>query len=167
MAKLDSLSAAQKRELGGYLSGTREVPTKSTGNVVIQNNGSQENTFEHRNGRFMSPNATVTRHVWSTQSFVFLGVKISETKITGSYLVRNGRVSQIQSHSCVVTRSYNPMQSVSSERTSAYISHGNAVFECKVSSSYGIPGYGGFSKREAIQFLVANSYGGVISHGWR
>ncbi|MDY3049266.1 MAG: hypothetical protein SOR40_05775 [Rothia sp. (in: high G+C Gram-positive bacteria)] len=165
--KLDSLSAAQKQELGGYLSGTREVPQQTTGNVVIQKNESKEEILNHRGGRWMSPSATATRNVWAAQSFTFAGVKISETKIAGNYVVSNGRITQINSHSCYVTRSYNPMQTISSEKTSAYISNGTVVFECKVSSGYGIPGYGGLSKREAIQYLVANSAGGVIRGGWR
>lgn len=166
LSKLNALSASQKSELGGYLSGTKEFPKNTTGNVVITRQESN-NLLLDNGGRYMSPNASVTKSVWATEAFTFAGVKISETKVSGSYVVNNGRITGILGHSCYVTRSYDPMQAVSSDRSSSYISGGRAVFECRVSSSYGIPGYGGLSKREAIQYLTAGAAGNVVARGWR
>lgn len=162
LKKIDALSPDQVEELEGYLNGTKQVPAKNTGNVTIdRSQGTTENTTAFRS-------ASTVKEIWGTEAFTFAGVKISETKVTGKYTVSNGSVTGTVGQTCTVERSYNPMQTVTSSHSSAHIANGKAIFECHVTSNYGLPVIGGnYSERDGIQFLEGNASGEVVGNGWR
>lgn len=163
LEKLEALSPEQIDQLEGYLSGAQEVPAKSSGNVAI--NSSQETSTSSL--AFQSV-ANDTKEIWGMESFTFVRIKNSETKATGNYTVNGGTVTGTVGQTCTVERSYNPMQTVASSPSSAHIANGKAVFECHVTSSYGLPVVGGnFSERDGTQFIEGDPSGAVFGNGWR
>lgn len=114
--------------------------------------------------------ATQTYSVWATSAFLFAGIKISETKVAGTYTASGGTARSILSYSCTVTRNYDPLAEVSTDKSGSYIASGQATMECRVRVRRGVPtpwGQVSWSTKEAIQYLRANGYGGVVAHGWK
>ncbi|MBF0809384.1 hypothetical protein E4U03_12335 [Rothia nasimurium] len=159
--KFDSLTKEQKLELMGYLDGSVPMPSESVGNMQVDKSSGVVNSS---GVAFRSVSSV--KDVWATEAFTFAGIKISETKATGKYEVTGDSINTL-SQGCIVERSYNPVQSINSENNGHFVSGGKAVFECKVTSVYGIPNVAEASKRENIQFIEANANGEVVGNGWR
>lgn len=189
--RFDSLSAAQRDELANYLTGEldtitpisqAEVPdgrstTITQGDfswmtVEKPDGGLSLDVMDPAAGKGMlSTTASSTvKSIWATQYFTFAGIKISETKVSGSYTARSGKATSIRSHTCNVVRNYDPFSGVSTSKSSSYVSSGKAVFECLVSVKRGIPtpwGHISYSTRENVQYARGTGTGRVDAHGWR
>ena len=109
------------------------------------------------------------RYIESTDSFSVAGVTISETRVTGTYEVENGAATAINSHSCDVTRDYDPLAKISSEKSDAYVSNGEATFLCSVNVQRGVPTpweHVNWSNKTQLQGVVGNGNGDVVNQGW-
>lgn len=190
--RFDNLSNSQRQELARYLTGELEVVTPIAQSPQLGDGTSttiREGNFTWKTveksatgedllalqpvsgkGQFSTTATTTVKSIWATQYFTFAGIKISETKVSGSYNVRSSRATGIRSHTCNVVRNYDPFSGVSTSKNASYVSGGRAVFECLVSVKRGVPtpwGHISYSTRENVQYARGTGAGRVDAHGWR
>lgn len=158
----DQLSESQRTELSEYLSGIR--PWEPEGNLT------KETAFSANSLPTVSVASNQERSVWRTDAFKFAGITVTETQIQGRYLAQGAAAHQILSNNCTVVRNFRPLTNVTSDQSAAYVSGGNATFDCRVRVQSGVPtpwGTVDWSTKEAIQFVSGDGYGNVVGGGWR
>lgn len=179
LKRFDKLNANQRDELADYFLGNIFINTPQSSNyshqssqddIVTRGNFTWETERTSDSTSGIETRATKsTKHVKATQWFKFLGITISETKVSGTYLVSGGKAVSIKSYACTVLQNLDPLANISSSKNGSYISDGKATMECKVVVKRGAPTpWGGlnWSTREGIQYLTANGQGKVEEEGW-
>jgi hypothetical protein len=176
--EFDSLSADQKSELGDYLLGEKQVNNPKEED--FEKDRSEKSVSRYSDGNFSwerresvpqnsADELAQERRIWGTQTFNFLGIKIIEHKVTGSYSA-DGKPSQILSHDCAVARNYDPIAEVTTTKSSSYVFEDAASFSCTVRVKRGVPSPWGnvsWSTREGTHVLVGNGAGEVTRNGWQ
>ena len=172
------MSAEQKTELGDYLSGKKQInnPEESdfkedqSEGLLDHYSDGNFSWEQHESAAENSTNeAMQERRIWGTQTFNFLGIKIIEHKVSGSYSA-DGKPSQILSHDCTVTRNYDITAEVTTTKSSSYVFDNTANFSCTLRVKRGTPSRWGniwWSTREGTHVVVGNGAGEVTRNGWQ
>ena len=156
------LSEPQKHRLANYLLGKDSLDVKTE---TVKTETATPSSFTRGN----AVASTSTRTIWGKQWFHIGNLKISETKVRGTYTVYKGKVKKPASYSCTVVKNIDPSAKITSTKDGLFLSSGYATFKCKVTVKRGVPTPWGpiaWSKREAIQQIKGNSKGKVVSHKW-
>jgi hypothetical protein len=172
----DALTADQRMDLADYFLGESETvePTPNAEQSIAPDGSMTYTDGDLSWGESalvprQTMAATTSRSVWGTQWFAFAGIKITETKVSGTFTTSGGKASAISSYACTVVQNLDPMTQVKAAKNAAYVSGGKAYFKCKVTVKRGAPtpwGQVTWSTREAIQYVRAGGSGVVEANGW-
>ncbi len=108
-------------------------------------------------------------HIYGSQILKFLGIRITEHQVYGSY-VSDGKPNQILAHECAVKRNFDILSEITTTKSSSYVYGNAAYFSCQVRIKRGVPtpwGNVAWSTTERIHFIGGDGEGRVIRNGAR